>query len=219
MIETPVLRHLGDFGERLRDFLDERAADRGAQRDALAADVDRQREALAALDRRLVAFNGAADTAADGEDPDVLAGALAAVARVEAEIKSARAGLVGAEARLDEYATEPDVDRAAESFARLQDVIAGRLGASETIGALNATLRDLVERCEIMVAYGEAYMYFTLSREIVPLDADRDGFALADHRYVVPLDDDPGELPAWLGTNSPAPDDDGSEITEPLTFV
>jgi hypothetical protein len=175
---------------------------------------------LSALDRRLVAFHAAADAAADADDADVLTGALAAVARAEAERERLTAALDDARARLDVASVEPDVNASLDAFGRLQAFLAGRVDASDTIAALNATLRALVARCEIRAGNfgGEPMLSASigLSRAGLPLNAGPGAMACADFGFGVPLDDEPGELPAWLG---PRLGNDGSQITEPLTSV
>jgi DNA invertase Pin-like site-specific DNA recombinase len=146
VVERYVVDHLHHFRLDVGAWLAERESEGAAERAVLERESGRLRRELATAQSRVAKTDAQQAGALDADDREGAATALRLLARYEAR-RDALAALLGdAEARVEEFATEPSLDATLDRYNAIADFIDGRLAAAEGVAELNAALRSLLER-------------------------------------------------------------------------
>jgi hypothetical protein len=161
-VEGYVLNHLWRFHVDVRQWLEDRAQEGRAERDALERDAARFRAEVAKVDRRIERTAAQHEGATDADDRESAAAALVLLARYDAQRSAAEGRQRDAEARAAEWAAEPSLDAALDEYNAVADLIAGRLDRASGAAELNAALRDLLEEMNFDVVDGRVVVGFRL---------------------------------------------------------
>ena len=125
------------LGEDLETWIGERMAERSGEQAALQSAVDAKRRHLERLDaqreKRL------AEIEAHGITSPV---AFELIERVDAERKSLQRDIDDAEAVLAEWTAKINADGVLDWYARIRDLVGGRIAKADGVAEINAALHD-----------------------------------------------------------------------------
>lgn len=144
LAEGQVVEHLDKFIGNLEAWLAERSSESRHARDDFAETLDRQRGELRKLTLRAARAHETYERLLDAGD-ELAHEALRAAARMDADATAAAEAMDEAEARLEDWPVEPDVDAALDFYGELRAAIVGRVTAASTIAEANAALRAGLE--------------------------------------------------------------------------
>ncbi len=144
LAETGVLWHLNKFVGDVKEWLGAQIEHRREDYEAMNVAAERERARLAKLDREQEAIGAKwRDLLAAGDPRADLV--LEQLARVKAEQLAQRCVVEDAEARAEEWRTEPDVDAALDLYNDLAQLVRGEVASARTSEQLNLSLRRVLE--------------------------------------------------------------------------
>jgi hypothetical protein len=143
VLETHVLNHLQTFIGSVQEWLAERVAERSDQARRREGDLEHHRENLRGLqaerDRVFADYRELL-----GEGSNLARLSLEAVHQVESEIADQVQQMADAEARIAEWAADPDIDAALDYYNQIVDAIHGRIQKAEGITEVNRALASVL---------------------------------------------------------------------------
>ena len=138
VVEDQVLNHFELFiGEDLETWIGERIAERSGEQVALQSAVDAYRRDLEHLDARR--DQRIAEIEAHGITSPI---AFEVIERIDSERESRQRDIDDAEAVLAEWTAKISADGVLDWYARIRDLVQGRLAKAEGVAEMNAALHD-----------------------------------------------------------------------------
>ncbi|HET7047531.1 MAG TPA: hypothetical protein VFI54_04605, partial [Solirubrobacteraceae bacterium] len=142
LAEEHVLNHLELFlGDDLDTWIGERIAERSSEQATLQTALDGEKAQLVALDRRRAKLMAEYERLVGEGDP-VARYALEPVARLDAEREAQQQRIADADAHLSEWTAKISADGVLDFYARIRDLVQGRVMQADGIVEINAALHD-----------------------------------------------------------------------------
>jgi hypothetical protein len=165
--EQAVLEHLDTFLGKTEAWLAEQAKQKNDDRARFAELLAGQERELARLLRRVGRAQAAYNAALDGDDDSLVATALRALERAEANHADLADAITEGRQRLANWPA-PDIDDALDFYKRLQEQITGKVQAADDAESLRRALNSVLASAFLDVIDGWLQAHFELRPESSP---------------------------------------------------